>query len=101
MCTCAAGQHRFEIFDREGKFGKEVTDLLLASGLKPTRTSAACPWQNVPFYIDKKQPVASLDCEDRHHLYTPLHLLGENLQHWLWRSNRATFNQNHFRHRCV
>jgi putative transposase len=34
------------ILDRDGKFGKDVTDLLTASGMKPIRTSPACPWQN-------------------------------------------------------
>jgi len=38
--------YRYVILDRDAKFGKEVTDLLTASGVKPTRTSFACPWQN-------------------------------------------------------
>jgi len=38
--------YRYMILDRDAKFGKEVTDLLTASGVKPTRTSFACPWQN-------------------------------------------------------
>jgi len=38
--------YRYAILDRDGKFGEEVTDLLTASGMKPTRTSPACPWQN-------------------------------------------------------
>jgi putative transposase len=38
--------YRYVILDRDAKFGKEVTDLLTASGVKPTRTSFASPWQN-------------------------------------------------------
>jgi putative transposase len=32
--------------DRDGKFGQEATDLLIASGMKPRRISPASPWQN-------------------------------------------------------
>ena len=38
--------YRYAILDRDGKFGEEVTDLLAASGMKPTRTSPASRWQN-------------------------------------------------------
>ena len=38
--------YRYEILDRDGKFGKEVTDFLTASGIKPTRISPRSPWQN-------------------------------------------------------
>jgi putative transposase len=34
------------IFDRDAKFGKDVTDLLISSGLKPKRIGYRCPWQN-------------------------------------------------------
>jgi putative transposase len=39
-------QYRYAILDRDGKFGEEVAELLTSSGMKPTRTSAASPWQN-------------------------------------------------------
>jgi putative transposase len=38
--------YRYAILDRDGKFGEEVTDLLAAIGMKPTRTSPASPWEN-------------------------------------------------------
>jgi hypothetical protein len=38
--------YRYAIFDHDGKFGEEVTELLTASGMKPTRISPASPWQN-------------------------------------------------------
>jgi transposase InsO family protein len=38
--------YRYAILDRDSKFGEEVTDLLTASGMKPTRISPASPWQN-------------------------------------------------------
>jgi transposase InsO family protein len=38
--------YRYAILDRDGKFGEEVTDLLTASGMKPTRISPASPRQN-------------------------------------------------------
>jgi putative transposase len=38
--------YRYVILDRDGKYGKDVIDLLNASGLKPKRTSFASPWQN-------------------------------------------------------
>jgi putative transposase len=41
-----SGPYRYMLLDRDAKFGAEVTELLTASGLKPTRISAACPWQN-------------------------------------------------------
>jgi len=39
-------RYRYMILDRDGKFGEEAADLLAASGMKPTRTSPASPWQN-------------------------------------------------------
>src|SRR5262245_8451282 len=38
-------QYRYAILDRDGKFGEEVAELLTSSGMNPTRTSAASPWQ--------------------------------------------------------
>lgn len=38
--------YRYVVLDRDGKFGDEVTELLTASGMNPTRTSPASPWQN-------------------------------------------------------
>jgi len=38
--------YRYAVLDRDGKVGQEVTDLLAASAVKPTRTSAASPRQN-------------------------------------------------------
>jgi putative transposase len=38
--------YRYAILDRDGKFGEEVTELLTASGMTPTRISPASPWQN-------------------------------------------------------
>jgi hypothetical protein len=35
--------YRYAILDRDGKFGEEVTELLTASGMKPTRISPASP----------------------------------------------------------
>ena len=43
---CGSSPYRYVILDRDGKYGREVTDLLTASGIKPVRTSLACPWQN-------------------------------------------------------
>ncbi len=40
-CPC-----RYAILDGDAKFGKEVTDLLVSSGIKPKRTSFQSPWQN-------------------------------------------------------
>jgi putative transposase len=34
------------ILDRDGKFGEEVTELLTATGMNPTRPGPASPWQN-------------------------------------------------------
>ena len=38
--------YRYAILDRDGKFGDEVTELLAATGMNPTRISPASPWQN-------------------------------------------------------
>jgi putative transposase len=38
--------HRYVILDRDAKFGSDVVEFLKASGIKPVRTSARCPWQN-------------------------------------------------------
>ena len=38
--------YRYAIFDRDGKFGEGVTDLLKSSGMKPRRISPRSPWQN-------------------------------------------------------
>jgi hypothetical protein len=38
--------YRYAILDGDAKFGEDVTELLTASGMKPTRTSPASPWQN-------------------------------------------------------
>ena len=38
--------YRYALLDHDSKFGEEVTELLTASGMKPTRTSPASPWQN-------------------------------------------------------
>ena len=38
--------YRYAILDGDAKFGEEVTELLTASGMKPTRISPASPWQN-------------------------------------------------------
>jgi putative transposase len=38
--------YRYAILDRDAKFGKEVMDLLLSSGIKPKQTSFRSPWQN-------------------------------------------------------
>jgi len=37
--------NRYAIFDRDGKFGDEVTDVLTSCGMKPKRISPASPWQ--------------------------------------------------------
>jgi putative transposase len=39
-------RYRYAILDRDAKFGKDVTDLLLSSGIKPKRISFRSPWQN-------------------------------------------------------
>jgi putative transposase len=36
----------YTILDGDAKYGKEVTELLAAGGIKPTRISPASPWQN-------------------------------------------------------
>jgi putative transposase len=41
-----AGPYRYMILDRDAMFGEEVTNLLTAGGLNPTRISPASPWQN-------------------------------------------------------
>jgi putative transposase len=41
-----SGPYRYMILDRDAKFGAEVTDLLTAGGVNPTRISPASPWQN-------------------------------------------------------
>src|SRR5215813_64464 len=38
--------YRYAILDGDAKFGQEVTELLTARGMKPTRISPASPWQN-------------------------------------------------------
>jgi len=38
--------YRYAILDRDAKFGKDVTDLLASSGIKPKRTSFRSPCQN-------------------------------------------------------
>jgi len=38
--------YRYAILDRDAKFGEDVTDLLVSSGIKPKRISFRSPWQN-------------------------------------------------------
>jgi len=38
--------YRYATLDRDGKFGKEVIDLLTASGMNSKRISAECAWRN-------------------------------------------------------
>jgi putative transposase len=38
--------YRYALLDRNAKFGKDVTDLLASSGIKPKRIGYRCPWQN-------------------------------------------------------
>jgi putative transposase len=38
--------HRYVLFDHDSKFGKDVTDFLVASDIKPKRIGFQCPWQN-------------------------------------------------------
>jgi putative transposase len=38
--------YRYAILDRDAKFGKDVTDFLVSSAIKPKRTSFRSPWQN-------------------------------------------------------
>ena len=38
--------YSYAILDRDAKFGKDVMDLLLSSGIKPKQTSFRSPWQN-------------------------------------------------------
>jgi hypothetical protein len=37
--------YRYALLDRDAKFGKDVTDLLISSGIKPKRIGYHCPWQ--------------------------------------------------------
>jgi transposase InsO family protein len=37
---------RYMILDRDGKYGREVTDFLAGTGMTPKLISAASPWQN-------------------------------------------------------
>jgi putative transposase len=37
---------RYVLLDHDSKFGKDVTDFLIASGVKPKRIGFQCPWQN-------------------------------------------------------
>jgi putative transposase len=39
-------QHKYLIFDRDGKFGDEVRNAVQAIGLRGVRTSFRSPWQN-------------------------------------------------------
>jgi transposase InsO family protein len=38
--------YRHAVLDRDAKFRKDVTDLLVSSGIKPKRTSFRSPWQD-------------------------------------------------------
>jgi putative transposase len=38
--------HRYALLDRDAKFGKDVTDHLISSDIKPKRIAYRCPWQN-------------------------------------------------------
>jgi putative transposase len=38
--------YSYALLDRDSKFGKDVTDLLISSGVKPKRIGYRCPWQN-------------------------------------------------------
>jgi putative transposase len=38
--------YRYALLDRDAKFGKDATDLLASSGIKPKRIGYRCPWQN-------------------------------------------------------
>jgi putative transposase len=38
--------YRYAILDRDAKFGKDVANLLISTGIKPKRTSFKSPWQN-------------------------------------------------------
>ena len=38
--------YRYAVLDRDAKFRKDVTDLLVSSGIKPKRTSFRSPWQD-------------------------------------------------------
>ena len=40
------GPHRYAIFDHDSKFDAEVIGFLMATRLKPKRTSVQAPWQN-------------------------------------------------------
>lgn len=41
-----ASPYRYAIFDRDSKFDSRVATFLMATGLKPKRTSVQAPWQN-------------------------------------------------------
>ena len=36
----------YAVLDRDAKFGKDVAELLVSSGIKPKRSSFRSPWQN-------------------------------------------------------
>ena len=38
--------YRYAVFNRDAKFGKDVADFLVSSGINPKRTSFRSPWQN-------------------------------------------------------
>jgi putative transposase len=38
--------YRYAVLDRDAKFGKDMTDHLVSSGIKPKRTSFRSPWQD-------------------------------------------------------
>jgi putative transposase len=38
--------YRYALLDCDAKFGKDVTDMLISSGIKPKRIGYRCPWQN-------------------------------------------------------
>jgi hypothetical protein len=38
--------YRYALLDRDSKSSKDVTDLLISSGIKPKRIGYRCPWQN-------------------------------------------------------
>jgi putative transposase len=38
--------YRYALLDRDAKFGKDVTDLLISGGIKPKPIGYRCPWQN-------------------------------------------------------
>jgi putative transposase len=38
--------YRYALLDRDSKYCKDVTELLISSGIKPKRIGYRCPWQN-------------------------------------------------------